>query len=400
MRHVIIGAGGAGTAAAETISANSEDEVIVINREKTLPYSPAALPYYIEGTVKRSELFIWDWHFIRSSGIDYLMGREVVRIDTGKKKVFLDNGEEIDYDKLLISSGASPRIIPQFRRENVVGLRTLEDAERLRKVRGRVIIIGAGPVAVETAIALKRIGVDPIIICRSRILRRLFDEDISNIIRDIMILNGVKVLFEKSIELVGDPAEGIKAPCGIVYGDLIVAALGVRPNLSFLDGELKLGEHGGILTNEMMETNVKDVYAAGDCAETKDIISGRYGIFAIWPLAREQGRVAGYNMLGHEKRYRGSINMNVITIFDKVFASIGTFMGAKKEIWHDSNVAKLFIEGGKLNGAQLVGEYALQYAGAVEYLIRTRRPVKIDYIVDTKSFVREVWEKVKAADGC
>jgi len=399
MRHVIIGAGGAGTAAAETISANSEDEVIVINREKVLPYSPAALPYYIEGTVKRSELFIWDWHFVRSSGIDYLMGREVVGIDTGKKKVFLDNGEEIEYDKLLISSGATPRIIPQFRRENVVGVRTLEDAERLKKARGRVIIIGAGPVAVETAIALKRIGADPIIICRSRILRRLFDEDISNIIRDVMILNGVKVLFEKSVELVGDPAEGIKAPCGVVYGDLIVAALGVRPNLSFLDGKIELGERGGILTNERMETNVKDVYAAGDCAETKDIISGRYGIFAIWPLAREQGRVAGYNMLGHEKRYRGSINMNVITIFDKVFASIGTFMGARKEIWHGSHIAKLFIEGGKLNGAQLVGKYALQYAGAVEYLVRTRRPVKIDSISDTKSFVREVWEKVKAADA-
>ncbi|WP_054841309.1 FAD-dependent oxidoreductase [Thermococcus peptonophilus] len=75
MRHVIIGAGGAGTAAAETISANSEDEVIVINREKVLPpYSPAALPYYIEGTVNRNELFIWNWHFIRSSGIEYLMG--------------------------------------------------------------------------------------------------------------------------------------------------------------------------------------------------------------------------------------------------------------------------------------------------------------------------------------
>ncbi len=101
-----------------------------------------------------------------------------------------------------------------------------------------------------------------------------------------MILNGVKVLFEKSIELIGGdpPAEGIKAPCGVVYADLIVAALGVRPNMSFLDGRIKLGEHGGILTNERMETNVKDVYAAGgDCAETRDLITGNYGIFAIWP---------------------------------------------------------------------------------------------------------------------
>jgi len=237
MRHVIIGAGGAGTAAAETIRANSEDEIIVINREKTLPYSPAALPYYIEGSVRREKLFIWDWHFIRSNSIDYIMGREVKRVDTERKKVILDNGEEIEYDKLLISSGAKPRIVPQFDRENVIGVRTLEDAERLRKVKGRVIIIGAGPVAVETAIALKKIGADPIIICRSRILRRLFDEDISNIIRDVMILNGVKVLFEKSIEIIGDPAEGIKAPCGVIYGDLIVAALGVTPNLNFLECE-------------------------------------------------------------------------------------------------------------------------------------------------------------------
>jgi nitrite reductase (NADH) large subunit len=396
MRHVIIGAGGAGTAAAETISANSDDEVVVINREKVLPYSPAALPYYIEGTVKRNELFIWNWHFVRSSGIEYLMGREVVKVDTERKKVILDNGEEIDYDRLLISTGAEPRIIPQFRRENVIGVRSIEDADRLRKVRGRVIIIGAGPVAVETSIALKKLGADPIIICRSRILRRLFDEDISDIIRDVMILNGVKVLFEKSIEVIGDPAEGIKAPCGVVYADLIVAALGVRPNMSFLDGRIELGGHGGILTNERMETSVENVYAAGDCAETRDLITGNYGIFAIWPLAREQGRVAGYNMMGGEKRYRGSINMNVITIFDKVFASIGTFAGARKEVWHGSHIAKLFIENGRLNGAQLVGKYALQYAGAVEYLVRSRRPVKINSMSDTKSFIKEVWEKVKA----
>ncbi len=112
MRHVIIGAGGAGTAAAETISENSEDEVVVINREKTLPYSPAALPYYIEGTMRREKLFIWDWRFVRSSGIDYVMGREVENIDVEKKRVSLDNGEEIDYDRLLISSGAKPNISP------------------------------------------------------------------------------------------------------------------------------------------------------------------------------------------------------------------------------------------------------------------------------------------------
>lgn len=395
MRHVIIGAGGAGTAAAETIRANSEDEVVVINREKTLPYSPAALPYYIEGTVRRDGLFVWNWHFVRSSGIDYLMGREIIKVDTEAKKVLLDNGEEIDYDRLLISSGATPSIIPQFRRENVIGVRTLEDAERLRTVRGRAIIIGAGPVAVETAIALKRLGADPVIICRSRILRRLFDEDISDIIRDVMILNGVKVLFEKSIDLVGDPVKGVKAPCGVIHGDIVVAAIGVRPNLSFLDGRIALGERGGILTDERMRTNVEDVYAAGDCAETRDLVTGRYGIFAIWPLAREQGRVAGYNMLGVEKRYRGSINMNIITIFDRVFASIGTFIGARKEAWHGSHIAKLFIENSRLNGAQLIGEYALQYAGAVEYLIRTRREVKIDSMSDTKSFVKGVWEKME-----
>ncbi|WP_054841306.1 hypothetical protein [Thermococcus peptonophilus] len=103
-------------------------------------------------------------------------------------------------------------------------------------------------------------------------------------------------------------------------------------------------------------------------------------------------------MMGIEKHYRGSINMNVITIFDKVFASIGTFTGgARKEIWHGSHIAKLFIENGRLNGgAQLVGKYALQYAGAVEYLVRSRRPVKIESMSDTKSFIREVWEKVKA----
>gem|GEM_PF-3787130 len=107
--------------------------------------------------------------------------------------------------------------------------------------------------------------------------------------------------------------------------------------------------------------------------------------------------MAGYNMLGHEKHYRGSINMNIITIFDKVFASIGTFMGARKEIWHGSHIAKLFIENGRLNGAQLVGKYALQYAGTIEYLVRTRRPIRIDSISDTKTFIKEVWKAMKGS---
>ena len=392
MRHVIIGAGGAGSSAAETIRANSEDEIIVITRERSLPYSPAVLPYYIEGTLRRDKLFIWDWSFVRRNSIDYLMGREVVKVDTENRKITLDNGEVIDYDKLLISTGATPKIYPEYEREGVIGLRTLDDAEKIRKTRGRVIIIGAGAVAVEAAIALKKIGADPLIICRSRILRRLFDEDISDIIRDVMILNGVKVLFEKEIELIGEPAEGIRAPCGVVYGDMVIAALGVKPDLRFLDERIKIGEHGGILTNERMETSVKDVYAGGDCAETKDAISGKYNIFAIWPLAREQGRVAGFNMIGKEKRYRGSINMNIITIFDRIFASIGIFEGEKKEFWHGSNIAKIFVKGDRIFGAQLVGRYAINYPGIVEYLVRAKARLQIRSISDLKNFIREIWK--------
>ncbi len=396
MRYVIIGAGGAGTSAAETIRANTEDDIIIITREKTLPYSPAVLPYYIEGTLRRDNLFIWDWSFVRRNSIDYVMGREAVKIDTEKKKVTLDNEEVIEYDKLLISTGAKPKIYPEYQREGVIGLRTLEDAEKIRKTRGRVIIIGAGPVAVETAIALKKIGADPLIICRSRILRRLFDEDISDIIRDVMILNGVKVLFERDVQLIGEPVEGIRAPCGVVYGDMVIAALGVKPDLSFLDDRVKVGDQGGILTNERMETTVKDVYAAGDCAETKDAISGRYGIFAIWPLAREQGRVAGFNMIGKEKRYRGSINMNIITIFDRVFASIGIFEGDKKEFWHGSNIAKIFVKGDRIYGAQLVGRYAINYPGIVEYLVRAKARLEVRSISDLKNFIKEIWKGLKA----
>jgi NADPH-dependent 2,4-dienoyl-CoA reductase/sulfur reductase-like enzyme len=360
MRHVIVGAGAAGVNAAEAlVKGGAESEVIVISKDRGNPFSPVALPDFIEGKVSKKDVELWDRAFLKKSGIQLLSGREVEAIRAGSQKVKLDNGSTIQYDRLLVASGASPIVTGELaKRGNLFTLRSLEDAERIMdRVRKSALVYGAGPVAVKISVALRRIGVDVMVLCRSRVLRRLFDEDICSRINCLLIENGVRVegfSMEAGTCMLGEPG-GRKVAVNFDDYDGVIAALGVTPNTSFLDAnEMALGPSGGMVTDERMATSCKGVYAAGDCAETLDLTTGKRGVMALWQLAVEQGKVAASNMIGIEAKYKGGVPSNIVDVFGTPFVSIGSLRGERVEIMRRDGLMRFTVAGNRIVGCQLV----------------------------------------------
>ena len=361
MKVIIIGAGAAGTSAAETIRAHDASvQLLIISRDKGLPYSPVALPEYIEGRISQEQMLLWDDESCARLKLDFMPGKAVVNINPDERKVALDDGSILSYDRLLIASGASPVFPEELRdRTGVFGLRTMEDAEAIRRqVKQRVIVYGAGAVATKVAVAFRRMGVDVILICRSRILRRLFDEDICRLMHDILTVNGVKIIgLHPHVHLSGDPVDRLRIGTQEFPCDAVIVALGVSPNTSFVEGHhIRLATSRGIIVNERMETSAPYIYAAGDCAQTNDIITGQGQVVALWPAAVEQGKIAALNMLGIEKHYEGALGQNVVDLFGTPFASIGSLDGEKTDRVTGDSLSRFTIQDGKVVGCQLVGD--------------------------------------------
>jgi len=366
MNIVILGAGGAGLSAAKTIL---EDEpsarLTIVYREDCLPYSPVVLPYYIEGTLSKEGMCLLSGRDMPDN-VDLVQGREVRSIDTAARKVGLDDGRAIGYEKLLICMGASPTMptLPGLDRESCFVLRTLADADRmlaeLPERSKEIAILGAGPVGVEAAVALKKRGLRVSLIGRSRIMRRLFDPDFSEAIKDILVKEGVTVLLGQHIkEVRGVPPRGVVVVTdrSRIASDMLVVAWGVKPNLDFLRGSgIARGESGGIAVDEKMRTSADHVYAAGDCVETSDYVTGERGINAIWPEAIAQGRIAALNMIGAEVAYPGGVSRNVVNIFGTPVFSAGSLIGDKKTTVTPLARVRYTFADGRIVGVQIIGE--------------------------------------------
>jgi nitrite reductase (NADH) large subunit len=376
-RYLILGAGAAGISAAETIRVHDqESELTVVSRDRNLPISPVALPEYIEGSIPREELFLWDRGYIEKNRIELMLGDEVSRIHQGEKGVSLASGKSLAFDMLLIATGASPILTSDLaRRKKVFTLRTLNDAEGImRCAKERVIIYGAGAIAVKLAVALTKRGVEVIVICRSKVLRRLFDDDICSMINCQLVANGVKVAGScqlDSCSMDGDARVGEKE---LSY-DCIIAAMGVEPNIPFVDtAVIRQGSSGGIAVDDRMQTSVPGIFAAGDCAETLDVTTGKHSVMALWPPAVEQGKVAAMNMVGKAESYQGTLPSNVIQVFDNTFVTIGSLEGKKTDLEMKGGITRLTTRNGVIVGCQMVGD--VEGAGAIASFIRNGMTVK------------------------
>ncbi len=371
--YVIIGAGVAGTTAAETIRKEEpEAEIILIGGEIHPLYSRVLLADYAEGEIEKERLFLKKAEWYEENNIVYMAGIEVTAIDTKNKFVATSEGREIPYDKLLITSGSEPRLAEKSLR-GVSYFRTLEDAEQIKEDILRVkksaqekqqaIVQGGGFVAMEYINILAHYEIPTTIILRSGgFWSKSLGEVAQKILAHQVETQGMKLLLNQpSVELLGDENfSGVKLADGAeIEAQMIGEAIGMLPEIGFLkDTGIKINK--GILANEYLETNVENVYTAGDVAEFYDSLAERQFVHSNWTNALMQGRVAAQNMVGKK------IKFEIVTSFsanllgkDVVFVGDTQRSAADEVIQHkgdEENSTEIYLRQGKIVGAAFVGD--------------------------------------------
>jgi len=329
-RLVVIGGSAAGmAAAAKAKRVNKSLEVVVFERSRYVSYAPCGVPYYIEGFVKGlSSLVYYTLEYFRNKrNIDVRVRHEVQDVDPAAKRVVVkDLNEEktfeMEYDYLVLATGGKP-YIPEKINPNIKGvftLRTLEDGERIRRAgekAKRIGIIGGGYIGLEMTEAFRMRGKEVLLFQRSYPMRRAVDLEISKDIIEELQRHNVNLHIREPLKDIEDEALRIITDKDEYSVDMIILAMGVRPNVDLAKRMgVKLGVTGAIKVNERMETSVKDVYAAGDNVEAIHLVSGKpvYSPFA--PAANKMGRVAGDNIAGGNSRFKGVLG----TTFTKIFS--------------------------------------------------------------------------------
>ena len=337
MKHLILGAGPAGVIAAETIRKHApNDEIVLVGDEPEAPYSRMAIPYLLIGNIDESGTHL------RHSGNHYEALRvtqkrgRAVKLDSAAKQVTLDDGSVLGYDRLLICTGSSPATppIPGIDGPGVHSCWTLADAraiQSLAKPGARVLQMGAGFIGCIIMEALAARGVKlSVVEMGDRMVPRMMGPAAGGMIKAWCQKKGVDVHTGARVESISREASGVmkvKLSTGqVLDADLVISATGVKPNIGFLQtsGVRCLV---GVLTDEHLQTNVAGVYAAGDCAEAFDKVSGKTIVSAIQPNAAEQARVAALNMVGQVTELRGVTQINVLDTLGLISASFGNWEG-------------------------------------------------------------------------
>jgi NAD(P)H-nitrite reductase large subunit len=386
---VIIGTGGAGISAIRTIrSVDEKCRITAISQENQMPYSPCSLPHLIGGDIEKKNIYRVGKGFFKENNVRALLGTTVSKIVPKEKTVLADDGK-IKYDKLLVAAGSVPLRppIPGINTKGVFTLGNMDDADKILKwaAKGakKAIVLGAGFIGVECAIALRKLGLQVSVFeMLDWVLPKMLDEDASGEVQKVLEREGIEFHLGQQVSgIVGDGSvTGVvagkkKSPC-----DTIVLGIGVKPNIEFLKGS-RIKVNHGIVVDEHMRTSVKEIYAAGDIAEADDRIRGIKRVNAIWPNAIEQGRIAGYNIAGTDKVYDGVESLNILDVYGVPVLSMGMSSFELKDFEVEKSrtnrsFKKLLLKDGKIAGVQMVG--AIRNSGYLLGLVK--KGVEVDDI--------------------
>jgi phenylglyoxylate dehydrogenase epsilon subunit len=333
-QYLIIGSSHAGIAALEAIRLQDENgSITMVTREDSLPYSPTILPYVISGEMAAEVIHLRNQSYFDQLSINFRSGLAVTGINLDEKRVELESGEKINYEKLLLATGADAAIpsFPGIESVPYQVVRTLEDALKLRdsiQTAKSAIVIGAGLIAMHTAENLAQSGLQATLIVRRQVsLFAYFDGAAARMIENIFSDHGVTVASGSGVSEISAANGGcqITLESGkVISADLLLLAAGVRPRISYLDGS-NIEVDRGILVNEKMQTNVQDVWAAGDVAQAPGFFDAGKTINATLPNASVQGRIAGMDMVKDPalKPYPGSSGLNTFNFFGHHGFSLG-----------------------------------------------------------------------------
>ncbi len=336
MKVIIIGGVAAGMSAASKIRRSDENAIITVYEKGVeTSYGACGLPYYISGANDDVDLLRIrkPQEFRDKQNIDVKLLHEVVSVNTELKQVEVSNlvtGEKFtdNYDKLVISSGASPIIPPieglEPNLNNVFTVKTIEDGQAIKSYLlnnsiHNVVIAGAGYIGLEMVEACHDLKKQVTLIELQDKLLASVDDEIGSLIKQELYENNINIRLKEKIVKVNTnlgKVVSVETPSGVYEADALILATGVRPNTKFLEGtDIEL-DRGAIVINDKMETSVKDIYAGGDCAVVyhKILKSNKY--IPLGTYANKQGKLIGENVMGANKSFPGGIGTAAIKILN------------------------------------------------------------------------------------
>lgn len=384
MNYVIIGNSAAAVGCIEGIRKNDKESTItVISDEKHHTYSRPLISYLLWGKTDEERMKYRPDSFYKDNDVTPILGKKAVKIDTKNRKVMLDDGKAVPYDKLLVATGSRPFIPPMKGLdtvENKFTFMTLDDAKALDSVLtkdSRVLIVGAGLIGLKCAEGiLDKIGSLTVIDLADRILPSILDETGSELVQKSIEEKGVKFMLGTSAaEFDGNKA--ILTNGETVEFDVLVIAVGVRPNTELVK-EAGGNVNKGIVTDRFCRTSISGIYSAGDCTESHDITTDTDRILALLPNAYMQGETAGLHMTGTDKPYDKAIPMNAIGFFGYHMITAGSYDGEKTVCADGENYKMLVTKNNLLKGYIMIGD--ISRAGIYTKLIREQIPLdSIDF---------------------
>jgi NADPH-dependent 2,4-dienoyl-CoA reductase/sulfur reductase-like enzyme/rhodanese-related sulfurtransferase len=352
-RLLVIGGVAAGPkAAAKARRCDPEMEIVLYQEEDDISYAGCGLPYYISGVIEeREDLISRTPGKFALEGIKILKNRRIEKIDIPNRAVSgrkIGSGETFTdhFDRLVIATGAyaiRPKI-EGMDLANVFYLRSIFDADavseaiRFKSIRN-VIIAGGGYIGLEMAESLVHLGKNVTIVELAPQILTLFDEDFAGVLRQYLEKKGVKIFTSEGIQALkgkGGKVTHVQTMSREIEADVVLMSLGIRPQVELAkQAGLKMGETGAIWVNERMETSADGIYAAGDCAETIHLITGKRVWIPLGSTANKQGRVVGTNACGGNATFPGVMGTTVFKTFEFNVAKTGLSMReAEKEGFH------------------------------------------------------------------
>jgi len=379
LKYVIIGNSTAAVGAVEAIRRNDRNgRIVIIGNEKYHVYSRPLISYLLLGKTDEERMKYRGDDFYSTHQCELKLGRTAQKIDVEQKCVILDNGETESYDRLLLATGSSPVVppIPGLDKvEKKFTFTTLDDARALEEALfegARVLILGAGLIGLKCAEGISKKKVEIICVDLSpKVLSSILDDQSSEMVRKHLEDHHIRFYLGRQVTGFEGYTAVLNDGTQIPF-DVLVLAVGVRPNISLLR-DAGGRTNRGILIDDHCRTSIPDIYAAGDCCESLDVSSGETKIMALLPNAYMQGECAGMNMSGVDYVFDKAIPMNAIGLFGKHIITAGTYKGDTYFESDGEHFKKLFYSDNKLNGFILIGN--IEKAGIYTALIREKTPL-------------------------
>ncbi len=436
-RIIIIGANAAGVEAAS--AARKKDrtaEITLFTLEKNAGYSRCGLPFVIGGQIPNfRDLIVYPPAYFQMLKLNLQTETRVAGVGTKNKTVSIIKkdgaAETVPYDSLVIATGADAFMPPITGREKqgILSLRGLEDGERIDSAvktgAKSAVIMGAGLIGLETGVALIERGLKVTIVeMLPQILPQMLDADMAKMVQEHLESKGMRILTGKTVQefLGGDKVVAIMAGGERIEADLFISAFGVRANTKLaVDAGIPLGETRAIKTNARMETDVKDVYAVGDCAESPNITTHKPVCAQLGTIAVRQGKVAGANAAGDYALFTGVLASAVTRLFDieagvtglteasamrnRIEVATGAISSKTKADYYPTAKplkVKLVVEkeSQRIIGAQIIGgEEVTQRINALSFAIQKQMTVRELAKADTAYAppLCETWEPMVLA---